>query len=87
MNMCRFCGYPIRIVWLAEGKRLVLDAEPHPAGTVVTGDGILADGNPDAGALPPPERLATFPLSVPRYRPHFPGCLFFWGALPKGGAK
>lgn len=48
-DVCRDCGGPVLVVVSEQGRRLELDRDPHPDGTVVR---VLVDGRPLARVLP-----------------------------------
>ena len=67
MNVCLGCGEPIRWVLTERGRRMPLNPDPHPDGTVVV---RLVDGRPRAHVLTGPE----LPAQEPAWRPHWVTC-------------
>lgn len=61
------CGRPIRWLFTEGGRRLPVDPEPHPAGTVVL---VTTDGRTLARVL----TGAQLPAQEAAYRPHWVTC-------------
>jgi hypothetical protein len=65
---CRLCGGRVRAVLTVEASRMWVDADPHPAGTVVVSS--LPDGRIRARVLPGTE----LPAQAPAWRMHRVTC-------------
>jgi hypothetical protein len=72
MSTCRSCGAGIVWAVTAKGKRMPVDAEPHPDGNVTTVPNGAGRGTLLALVHPPGQQ----PLDAdePRYRSHFATC-------------
>lgn len=67
MDVCAGCGEPIRWVITTAGRRMPLDPDPHPDGTVVV---RVVEGQPRAHVLTGPE----LPARELAWRPHWVTC-------------
>ncbi len=70
MAKCRSCGAEIRWIVTASGRRMPLDAEPHPEGN------IDADGEGTGYVVKGPQAGDTLIHGRPLYRSHFATCPF-----------
>lgn len=69
MSRCRSCRRGIRWAFTANGKRMPLDADPHPDGNVVLEDGD--SGQPIAVVCAPGDPWLA---AGPTYMPHWASC-------------
>lgn len=67
-STCRSCGAAIRWTQTNSGKRMPVDAAPHPDGNVY----VDFDSAPPAAAVYAPAHVP--PHTVPLYRSHFATC-------------
>jgi hypothetical protein len=66
---CRSCGAPMVFVETTNGRRMPLEPEPSPEGTVAIDEDGYAVATRRGGALP-----ANVPAGAPRYVPHHARC-------------
>ncbi|MHB8867457.1 MAG: hypothetical protein ACYC6T_08120 [Thermoleophilia bacterium] len=73
MATCKSCGVEILWVVTKSGKRMPLDAEPHPAGNIVIDD-VLPPHTPTAHVLDGHALGLAWAAKVPVRFSHFATC-------------